>query len=108
VEHRLEKAGDDFLRRLPNNFEQNDFKKICRAKHVLSRVEGTPGTQRKNLAYFSEPWRHLPFDLPQGGGFIEPRLCARHDFPFFSSSEHFKYLWLDLCRTTILVFQRGK
>jgi len=24
------------------NVEQNNFKKICRAKHVPSRVEGTP------------------------------------------------------------------
>jgi hypothetical protein len=31
------------------NVEQNDFKKIYRAKHVLSRVEGTP---RRKVKYF--------------------------------------------------------
>jgi hypothetical protein len=57
-------------------------KKRYRAKHVLSKVEGTPSTQRKTLTYFSEPWRPL-------------RLCARHVFPTSSSSPNFKYLWLD-------------
>jgi hypothetical protein len=33
------------------NVEQNDFKKIYRAK--------TPRTQRKIITYFSEPWRPL-------------------------------------------------
>jgi hypothetical protein len=61
---------DTYLR----NVEQNDSRKIYRAK--------TPSTPRKIITYFSEPWRPL-------------RLCARHVFPISSSSEHFKYLWLD-------------
>ena len=100
--------------------EKNDFKKIYRAKHVLSSVEGTPSTQRKNLCHFDRrekslfraereiffldpshplgmtalgpsPWRPLPARAPAGG-----RLCARYVFPIPSSSEHFKYLWLVL------------
>jgi hypothetical protein len=45
-----------FWRRVPSllgayflNFQQNDFKKIYRAK--------TPSTQSKTFTYFSEPWR---------------------------------------------------
>jgi hypothetical protein len=55
------------------NVEQNDSRKIYRAK--------TPSTQRKIITYFSEPWRPL-------------RLCARRVFPISISSENFKYLWL--------------
>jgi len=41
------------------NVKQNDFKKIYRAKHVLSRVEGTPSTQRKNLCHFDRREKSL-------------------------------------------------
>jgi hypothetical protein len=45
--------------------EQNDSRKIYRAKHVLSKIEGTRSMRRKIVTYFSDPWRPL-------------RLCARY------------------------------
>jgi hypothetical protein len=38
--------------------EQNNFKKICRAKHVLSRVEGTP-RRKVTLRVISTEGRNL-------------------------------------------------
>jgi PleD family two-component response regulator len=69
------------------NVEQNDSRKIYRAK--------TPSTQRKIITYFSEPWRPL-------------RLCARRVFPISISSENFKYLWLDLGLPGISGLEYGK
>ena len=34
------------------NVSHNDFKKVYRAKHVLSKVEGTPSTQRQIFYLF--------------------------------------------------------
>ena len=39
------------------NVQQNAFKKIYRAKDVLSDAEGTPSAQSKTFTYFFEPWR---------------------------------------------------
>ena len=36
------------------NVSHNDFKKVYRAKHVLSKVEGTPSTQRKECCHFDQ------------------------------------------------------
>jgi len=74
--------------------EQNESRKIYRAK--------TPSTQRKILCHFDRREKSfLDFSHPLGMTALGPspwrplRLCARHVFPISSSSEHFKYLWLD-------------
>jgi hypothetical protein len=60
-------------------FNRTHFKKFYRAK-----------TQRKIT------WRALPFDLAQGGEFIEPRLCGSHFFSDSAIQKHanFNYVWL--------------
>ena len=41
-----------FLDTYAVNFHQNHFNKVYRAKHVLSKVEGTPRAQRNALCHF--------------------------------------------------------
>ena len=91
----------EFLDTYLGTVEQNDSRKIYRAKHALSRVEGTPRTQRKILCHFDRREKSfLDPSHPLGMTALGPlpwrplRLCARHVFPISSSSEHFKYLWL--------------
>jgi hypothetical protein len=53
---------------------QSWFKKSSRAKHVLSKIEGTPRGQRKNILLSLRTWRAL-------------RLGASH--LFFDSASHY-------------------
>jgi hypothetical protein len=72
------------------NVQQNRFKKIYRAKHVLSKVEGTPSTQRKIPCHFDrreksflDPSHSLGMTALGPSPWRPLRLCVRRVFSDF-------------------------
>jgi hypothetical protein len=74
-------ALDNYL----GNVDQNDSRKIYRAKHVLSRIEGTPSTQRTRklysarLLYFGFHFQNLSKEESPTG--MDPTEPSKNELP---------------------------